>query len=181
MTADGRLFLTKRCGSNGVIQRKLALLDTQVMNLKGYLSDVDRSTFVGDWGLRSMAEMALQVATEIVIDIAERIIALKGAGPVATAAEAIKKPVVLEILVSEKPYVDMVRFRSLIAHEYEEIDPGSDLDVAVYLDRKPSSRIFPRLVFTRNRETWLLFFSLTRRVYEHWMVHYEKQRRYRLE
>ena len=38
-----------------------------------------------------------------------------------------------------------------------------------------------RLLFTRNDETWLRFYSLTCREYEHWMWHYEKQRRYRIE
>ena len=108
---------------NGVIQRKLALLDTQVQNLRKYLNDVDKDAFVSDWGLRSMAERALQVATEIAIDIAERLIALRDAGPVASAAEAIRKLVQLDILDSEQPYVEMVRFRNMIVHEYEEIDP----------------------------------------------------------
>lgn len=108
---------------NGVIQRKLALLDTQITNLRKYLANIDRVTFVKDWGLRSMAERALQVAIEIVIDISERIIALHGAGPVASASEAIRKLVQLEILDSEQPYMEMVRFRNLIVHEYEEIDP----------------------------------------------------------
>lgn len=108
---------------NGVIHRKLALLDTQVMNLRKYLKGVDRETFVHDWGLRSMTERALQVAIEIVIDIAERIAALHGAGPVSSSSEAIRKLVQLEILESETPYVAMVRFRNFIVHEYEEIDP----------------------------------------------------------
>ena len=93
--------------------------------------------------------------------------------------------------------------------------PGSDLDVAVYLDCKPAPVIFlsiieaielgvpgakvdlgilngnepvyrfealkGRLLYTLDQETWLHFFSLTCREYEHWMAHYEKQRRYRLE
>ena len=108
---------------NGVIQRKMALLDTQLVNLRRHLADVERSEFIKDWVLRSMAERALQVAIEIVIDIAERIIALNDAGPVTSASEAIKKLVQLEIFDSEKPYVEMVRFRNFIVHEYEEIDP----------------------------------------------------------
>ena len=108
---------------NGVIQRKMALLDTQIGNLRKHLSGVEKKAFVEDWVLRSMAERALQVAIEIVIDIAERIIALHGAGPVVSATDAIKKLVQIEILESEKPYVEMVRFRNLIVHEYEEIDP----------------------------------------------------------
>lgn len=38
-----------------------------------------------------------------------------------------------------------------------------------------------RLLFCRDRETWLRFYSRTCREYEHQLFHYEKQRRYRLE
>ena len=109
---------------NGVIQRKLALLDTQVSRLEEHLIDVTESQFAGDWVLRSMAERALQVAAEIMIDVAERIIALRGGGPVATAAEAMERLVRLGVLKSPEPYVRIVRFRNLIVHQYEEIDPS---------------------------------------------------------
>lgn len=109
---------------NGVIQRKLALLDTQVSRLEEHLKDVTESQFSGDWVLRSMAERALQVAAEIMIDVAERIIALRGGGPVATAAEAMERLVRLGVLKSPEPYVRVVRFRNLIVHQYEEIDPA---------------------------------------------------------
>ena len=50
-----------------------------------------------------MAERALQVATEILIDIAERILALEKAGPAASAAEAIESLVRLQVIQSEQP------------------------------------------------------------------------------
>jgi len=37
------------------------------------------------------------------------------------------------------------------------------------------------LLFTKNKEIWLRFYSNTAREYEHQMVHYEKQRRYRIQ
>ncbi len=37
-----------------------------------------------------------------------------------------------------------------------------------------------RLLFTRDEETWLRFYSVTCREYEHQLFDYEKQRRYRL-
>ncbi|MBN1359610.1 MAG: DUF86 domain-containing protein [Sedimentisphaerales bacterium] len=108
---------------NGIIQRKLSLLDDQVLQLRQHLAGVSREKFRDDWVLRSMAERALQVAIEIVIDIAERLLAGAGAGPAATAAEAIDKCVQLGLLQSTSPYKDMVRYRNLIVHEYERIDP----------------------------------------------------------
>lgn len=109
---------------NGVIQRKLALLDKQVRQLEESLQGVSYDQFADSWMLRSMAERALQVSVEIVIDVAERIIALEGTGPVATASDAIESLVNLKVLQNKEPYVDMVRFRNLIVHQYEEIDPA---------------------------------------------------------
>ena len=115
---------------NGVIQRKLALLDNQVGKLESHLKDVAQAAFVEDWVLRSMAERALQVAAEIMIDVAERIVAIRDAGPVASAAEAIERLVHLGVLKSPEPYVRIVRFRNLIVRQYEEIDPEMLFDLA---------------------------------------------------
>ena len=108
---------------NGVIQRKFALLDKYLLQLQSSLKDVGFETFRDDWVLQRMTERALQVMVEIVIDIAERIIAVQNAGPAASATEAIQKLVELGVLKSAKPYINMVRFRNLIVHQYEEIDP----------------------------------------------------------
>ena len=115
---------------NGVIQRKLALLNSQALKLEESLRDVSFGEFEESWILRSMAERALQVAAEILIDIAERILALEKAGPAATAAEAMESLVRLKVIQSEQPYVEIIRFRNLIVHQYEEIDPAILFDLA---------------------------------------------------
>lgn len=115
---------------NGVIQRKLALLNTQVLKLEESLKEVSFDEFKESWILRSMAERALQVAAEIIIDVAERILALEKSGPAATAAEAIESLVSLGVLESSQPYVDITRFRNLIVHQYEEIDPVILFDIS---------------------------------------------------
>ena len=109
---------------NGVIHRKLALLDRQIREIKKALDGISYTDFAASWEKRSMTERALQVSIEIIIDVADRIIAIEGAGPVASAAEAIENLVSLNIIESDKPYVDMVRFRNLIVHQYEDIDPA---------------------------------------------------------
>ena len=108
---------------NGIIQRKLALLDEQVQKIRQHTEGVSFEEFRDSWALRSMSERAVQVAAEIVIDIAERIISLKHAGPVASSAKAIDRLVDLGVLSSSDPYRSIVRFRNLIVHEYEEVDP----------------------------------------------------------
>ena len=66
---------------NGVIHRKFALLDMHLRELKAHMKGVTLARFKGDWMLRRMAERALQVLCEIVIDAGERVLALKKAGP----------------------------------------------------------------------------------------------------
>jgi len=108
---------------NGVIQRKLALLDKQVVELREMLSDISYGDFEESWLYRSATERALQVACEILIDVAERIISLQQAGPVATAAEAMERLVSLHVISDAEPFRNMVRFRNFIVHQYEAIDP----------------------------------------------------------
>lgn len=108
---------------NGIIQRKLALLDTYIQKLGASMAGVAEEQFVQDWEKLRMSERSLQVCVEVMIDVAERIIALEGAGPVATAADAMKALVQLKIIESTSPYEDMIKFRNFIVHQYEEIEP----------------------------------------------------------
>jgi uncharacterized protein YutE (UPF0331/DUF86 family) len=116
---------------NGVIQRKFALLDEFAIKLEASLDGVPLDQFKQDWVLQRMTERSLQVMIEIVIDIAERLLALENKGPAATAAEALNKLAILGVLKSSQPYGDMVRFRNLIVHQYEEIEPKILYDLAV--------------------------------------------------
>jgi predicted nucleotidyltransferase len=66
----------------------------------------------------------------------------------------------------------------------EAVAGGAPVDVGVLNGAEPVYRfeaLGGSLLFTRDTETWLRFFSLTCREYEHWMGHYAKQRRYRRE
>jgi uncharacterized protein YutE (UPF0331/DUF86 family) len=117
---------------NGIIQRKLALLDQHRQRLEQYLAGVSLEDFAPDWSKRWMAERAVQLMVEIVIDVAERIVALENAGPCATAVELIETLVRLGILKSADPYRGMVRFRNLIVHRYETIDPAVVFDICTH-------------------------------------------------
>ena len=62
--------------------------------------------------------------------------------------------------------------------------PGVRADIGILNDTEPVFRfevLKGRLLFCRDRETWLRFYSLTCREYESQLFHYEKQHRYRLE
>ena len=114
---------------NSIVHRKLALLDRYSIQLKNQLENVNIEAFKNDWVLQRMAERVLQVMIEVVTDIAERIIALRGAGPAATAAEAMAKLAELKVIQSAQAYTNIVRFRNLIVHQYEEIDPEIVYDI----------------------------------------------------
>ncbi|MFP4511270.1 MAG: type VII toxin-antitoxin system HepT family RNase toxin [Spirochaetota bacterium] len=109
---------------NGVIQKKLSMLDDHIRRLQRRMSSVTIEEFRDDWVLRAMAERMVQVCAEIMIDVAERIISLEQAGPVESAAAAIVKLHDLGVLASPDPYRNMVRMRNLIVHEYDSIDPA---------------------------------------------------------
>lgn len=115
---------------NGIIQRKLALLDQHVVRLEGHLKGVTQETFSADWALRAVSERTIQVCAEILIDVAERIISLAGGGPTATAAEAIERLVLMGILKNVEPYRSIVRMRNLIVHGYDTVDPEILFDAA---------------------------------------------------
>jgi len=115
---------------NGIVQRKLALMDQHLVRLEGHLKNVTREKFVEDWALRSISERTIQVCAEIMIDVSERIISLAGGGPTATAAEAIERLVQMEILKNAEPYRSIVRMRNLIVHGYDIVDPEILFDAA---------------------------------------------------
>lgn len=115
---------------NGIIQRKLALMDQHLVKLEGHLQAVTQERFVGDWALRTISERTIQVSAEIMIDVAERIIALAGKGPTATAAEAVERLVQMGILKEAEPYRSIVRMRNLIVHGYDIVDPEILFDAA---------------------------------------------------
>lgn len=115
---------------NGVLQRKLALLSDQLLQLESHLRDVTSDEFRESWALRSMTERALQVAVEIMIDISERILAIENAGPAATAGEALIALVRLQVLKEATPYRDRIKFRNLLVHQYAEINPDLLYEIA---------------------------------------------------
>ena len=106
---------------NGVIENKLRLLEQKIEEIKSWniisLEDIEKSSLI-----RNAVERALQVAIEIMIDIAERILAIENCKPAMNSAEVITKLQDLGIIKESDKYVDMVRFRNFIVHRYEYVD-----------------------------------------------------------
>ncbi len=106
---------------NGIIEHKLRIIEENVENIKSWGIDsfqkLQESTL-----LQNAVERALQVAIEAMIDVAERILALKKIPPRNSVAKSMLKLQELNILADASKYEEMVRFRNYIVHRYENID-----------------------------------------------------------
>ena len=74
--------------------------------------------------------------------------------------------------------------RIAVMGSVSDLHQGVRCDLGILNHAEPVFRfesLKGRLLFARDEETWLRFYSITCREYESQMVHYERQRRYRLE
>jgi uncharacterized protein YutE (UPF0331/DUF86 family) len=58
------------------------------------------------------------------LDIGERLIAIEAGGPSETAVAVMERLERMRVIQSAASYVPMVRFRNLLVHQYEQIDPA---------------------------------------------------------
>ncbi len=106
---------------NGVILRKLEKLDETLHELES-LGHVKVVTLKKDWIIRRAVERNLQVLSEIVLDICQRLISISGEAPATTGAGAVRRCVTLGIFSAPDPFQKMIQFRNFIVHRYEQID-----------------------------------------------------------
>ena len=59
---------------------------------------------------------------EIIIDVANRLIAIKNWGPTTSSADSIRLLVLKKVISSEEPYLRMIKFRNFIVHDYDKVD-----------------------------------------------------------
>jgi uncharacterized protein YutE (UPF0331/DUF86 family) len=106
---------------NGIIENKLRVIEEKIEIIKSWGIDsfqkLQSSTM-----LQSAVERALQVAVEAMIDIAERILALKKIPPQKSSSGSMKKLQEMKILKNASNYEEMIRFRNFIVHRYDKID-----------------------------------------------------------
>ena len=89
---------------NGVITRKLNLLDENIRKLES-LGKVTTAQLNENWQMKFAIERNLQITIEIVIDICQRIISLAGDAPVAKSTESIERCVEIGALSKNEPYL----------------------------------------------------------------------------
>ena len=106
---------------NGVIEAKLRIIEQKLSAIESW--DIQSFGQLKESSLlQNATERALQVCTEVMIDISERILALHDIPPQTTAAENMIKLQEMGIISPRSEYLDMVRFRNFIVHRYEKID-----------------------------------------------------------
>jgi uncharacterized protein YutE (UPF0331/DUF86 family) len=107
---------------NGIIENKLRIIEEKLEDIRNW--DIRSfEQFKGSSLLISAVERALQVAIEVMIDVSERIMALEKVTPRDSAAENMEQLQKMKILRPFPEYSNMVKFRNLIVHRYEKIDP----------------------------------------------------------
>ena len=106
---------------NGVIERKLRLLEQKLSEIKEW-----KITEYSDFKKSSLkinaVERALTVCVEIMIDVSERILAIKKLPPRNSSIENFQELEKIKVIQSFDRYADMVRFRNFVVHRYENID-----------------------------------------------------------
>ncbi len=106
---------------NGIIESKLRIIEQKLEQIEswniGSFNQLKESSL-----LQNALERALQVSTEVMIDISERILALNKERPLPSAQDNILRLQELGIISPRPEYTDMVKFRNFIVHRYEKID-----------------------------------------------------------
>jgi uncharacterized protein YutE (UPF0331/DUF86 family) len=106
---------------NGIVESKLRFLEQVLADLESWPLG-GPAEFASNSMLRRAVERALQLSVESMIDVAERILAIRRLPPDDTAAQSLKRLQEIGILKNADRYAEMVRFRNFIVHRYEQID-----------------------------------------------------------
>lgn len=106
---------------NGVILKKFAVMDDEVARLRA-LGEVTVARLDADHFLKHGVERSLQICVEVVIDVAQRILALEGRQPAATAFDAMRALESMGVIASAERYRPMLQFRNFVVHRYERVD-----------------------------------------------------------
>lgn len=116
---------------NGVVRRKLDVIAQRVSKLRSRMP-LTRAELEEDFFLRSGIERTLQVCIEAMVDVANRIICLRDRPASTDSFASLQQLQDLHILADAERYRNMIKFRNLIVHRYEQID--TDILVTIVND-----------------------------------------------
>ena len=105
------------------LYRRLDELNARIQKLKR-LAERPRDDFDRSGDLRDIAERNFEVAVQCCIDMANRIIALRGAAKPPDYYESIMRMAELDVLPAElaRKLAPLAGFRNVLAHQYAGID-----------------------------------------------------------
>jgi uncharacterized protein YutE (UPF0331/DUF86 family) len=106
---------------NGTVEKKLRVIEEMISEIESW-NITSFAMLQANVMMQRAVERELQVATEAVIDTAERILAIENQMPSNTSTDSIKKLQTLGIIPLNPEYIDMIKFRNFIVHRYEKID-----------------------------------------------------------
>lgn len=107
---------------NGIIEKKLNVLYETLDKLKNFenktVNEITNNYFI----LKGL-ERSLQICSEVLIDIAHRIVSLKNERASDSATASLEQLEKLGVIKSAATYKPIVQFRNFLVHRYESIDP----------------------------------------------------------
>lgn len=106
---------------NGIIEKKLRLLEQKLDEINDW-DITDYQEFKNSSLKINAVERALTVCVEIMIDVSERILAIKRIAPKNSSVENFKELEKIQAIKAYSKYADMIRFRNFVVHRYENID-----------------------------------------------------------
>ncbi len=113
-----------------LIGRKIAQVDEYLSQVKEF-STLSLSSYKKDWKTQRIVERTLQILIEVCIDIANHIISDQGMRMPVGYADTFQ--VLMEHKVISRRLFNtmekMAKFRNVVVHQYEKIDPGIVLSI----------------------------------------------------
>ncbi len=106
---------------NEIIQNKLARIEEYLTKLQE-ITPGKFKEYEKDWKTQMIAERGLQILVEIIIDVANRLIAIRNWGPTISSADSIRLLALKRVISSEEPYLKIIKFRNFIVHDYDNVD-----------------------------------------------------------
>lgn len=113
---------------NGVILKKFAVMNNEIARLRE-LGHLTTDRLEHDHFLKHGIERALQICVEVVVDVAQRILALEGQSPAPTAFDALSALESMGVLSDAARYRTMIQFRNFVVHRYEQVDATVLIDI----------------------------------------------------
>lgn len=93
----------------------------QVLRELRSLGELTVERLQAEWIVRRAVERDLQIAVEVVIDVCQRVLSLKGVAPAATARAALVACEGLGMVESAEKYRPLVGFRNILVHDYDDL------------------------------------------------------------